>query len=88
MWTTSDPTVPPIPLFSVRSPKCAYAEALLATLTPEGKRPRAQIKLYDLTRKHVLAIQAEAVATPETANIRVKVQGTCTPSPSTPSGRA
>jgi integrase len=48
-------------------------EALLATLTPEGKRPRAQIKLYDLKRKHILAIQAEAMATPETANIRVKV---------------
>jgi integrase len=48
-------------------------ERLLETLTPEGRRPRGQIKVYDLTRKHVLAIQSEAMTTPETANIRVKV---------------
>jgi integrase len=48
-------------------------EALLRTLTPEGRRPRAQVKVYDLTRRHIIGIRDECLNVPETGNIRVKV---------------
>lgn len=48
-------------------------DRLLETLTPVGRIPRAHVAARDLGRKHVLAIRDEAAATPETANIRVKV---------------
>ncbi|SEP47875.1 hypothetical protein SAMN02990966_06922 [Rhodospirillales bacterium URHD0017] len=52
--------------------RCNVAEALLCTLTPEGRIPRAQIKVYDLTRRHVLAIRDECLDKPEAGNARVK----------------
>jgi integrase len=47
-------------------------EALLRTKTATGML-RAHGKVYDLTRKHVLAIQGECFDKPETGNIRVKI---------------
>jgi integrase len=48
-------------------------EALLLTLTPHGRKPRGQGKVYEVTRKHVIEIRDECLDKPETANARVKV---------------